>query len=302
MTTSQDVRDSAAVTAFWRALDLPGLIDVHTHFMPDRVMRKVWAYFDAAGPMLGRPWPIKYRHDDDERVTCCAGSGFAAFSSLFYPHKPGMAAWLNDWAAGVRRRRRPTACTPRPSTPSPTPLAYVRAAIGAGRRVFKAHVQVGDYDPADPLLDDVWGALAEARDPDRDPLRFRPAPGRFTGPAPIAQRAAPASAAAADHRAHGRPGVVEPFSTSSSAIRASASTRPWCSPTSSNACLRVPARGDAARLRDLGDRILLGSDFPNIPYPYAARARGAARPRPRRRLAARGLLRERRAVVLRPDE
>ena len=23
------------------------------------------------------------------------------------------------------------------------------------------------------------------------------------------------------------------------------------------------------RLRDLGDRVLLGSDFPNIPYPYA---------------------------------
>jgi uncharacterized protein len=23
------------------------------------------------------------------------------------------------------------------------------------------------------------------------------------------------------------------------------------------------------RLRDLGDRVVLGSDFPNIPYPYA---------------------------------
>lgn len=30
-----------------------------------------------------------------------------------------------------------------------------------------------------------------------------------------------------------------------------------------------PAGADAkARLADLGDRILLGSDFPNIPYPY----------------------------------
>ena len=35
------------VGAFWRELGLPGLIDVHTHFMPERVMAKVWAYFDA---------------------------------------------------------------------------------------------------------------------------------------------------------------------------------------------------------------------------------------------------------------
>lgn len=27
-------------------------------------------------------------------------------------------------------------------------------------------------------------------------------------------------------------------------------------------------RGELARLADLGDRILLGTDFPNIPYPY----------------------------------
>ena len=26
--------DTVAVTAFWRDLGLPGLVDVHTHFMP----------------------------------------------------------------------------------------------------------------------------------------------------------------------------------------------------------------------------------------------------------------------------
>jgi hypothetical protein len=37
---------AAEVTAFWSELGLDGLIDVHTHFMPANVMRKVWAYFD----------------------------------------------------------------------------------------------------------------------------------------------------------------------------------------------------------------------------------------------------------------
>ena len=45
-------------------------------------------------------------------------------------------------------------------------------------------------------------------------------------------------------------------------------TRRWRSPTSARRWRRsrppcVP------RLRDLRDKVLLGSDFPNIPYPYA---------------------------------
>ena len=47
------------------------------------------------------------------------------------------------------------------------------------------------------------------------------------------------------------------------------------------------------RLRDLGDKVLLGSDFPNIPYPYAHQLEVAGAPRPGRRLAARGLLGQR---------
>ena len=46
------------VPAFWRNLGLPGLADVHTHFLPERMQRRVWAHFDSAGPLIGRPWPI----------------------------------------------------------------------------------------------------------------------------------------------------------------------------------------------------------------------------------------------------
>jgi uncharacterized protein len=42
------------VPAFWRALGVPGLADVHTHFLPPRMLRKVWGYFDRAG--LGQAW------------------------------------------------------------------------------------------------------------------------------------------------------------------------------------------------------------------------------------------------------
>ncbi|MEU2529302.1 amidohydrolase, partial [Streptomyces sp. NPDC013087] len=42
-----DDRDRDDVVRFWQGLGLPGIIDVHTHFMPERVLSKVWAYFDS---------------------------------------------------------------------------------------------------------------------------------------------------------------------------------------------------------------------------------------------------------------
>ena len=41
----------------------------------------------------------------------------------------------------------------------------MRAALDAGARVFKVHLQVGRFTPADPLLDEVWGLLSEAKVP-----------------------------------------------------------------------------------------------------------------------------------------
>jgi cytosine/adenosine deaminase-related metal-dependent hydrolase len=35
--------EDADVPGFVEALGLPGLVDVHTHFLPDRVMDMVWA-------------------------------------------------------------------------------------------------------------------------------------------------------------------------------------------------------------------------------------------------------------------
>jgi hypothetical protein len=58
----------ADVTDWWGRLGIPGLFDVHVHFLPPPVMRKVRAQFDSAGPLIGRAWPLAYRGDDGERV------------------------------------------------------------------------------------------------------------------------------------------------------------------------------------------------------------------------------------------
>src|SRR5690606_19449846 len=95
-----DYADDAAYLAGLRErLALPGIVDVHTHFMPESVMNKVWAYFDSAGPLVGRPWPITYRDEEQVRLKTLRAFGVRAFTALVYPHKPDMAAWLNGWTA-----------------------------------------------------------------------------------------------------------------------------------------------------------------------------------------------------------
>jgi uncharacterized protein len=162
-------------------LGLTGMVDVHTHFMPRPVMDKVWAYFDQAGPLTGRPCPIAYRLEETERLQLLSDFGVVAFTSLVYPHKPGMATWLNQWAAGFASRT-PGCLHTATFYPEADTGSYVAEAIGSGARVFKAHVQVGDYDPNDPLLDQTWGQLQESGTPVLIHSGHGPAPGRFTDP------------------------------------------------------------------------------------------------------------------------
>ena len=86
------------VPNLWRALGLPGLFDVHVHFLPPNIQRAVWAVFDEAGPKIGRPWPIRYRGSAAERVEQLRALGVRRFGTMPYAHRPGVATYLNAWA------------------------------------------------------------------------------------------------------------------------------------------------------------------------------------------------------------
>ncbi|MER5810671.1 amidohydrolase family protein [Streptomyces sp. NPDC002033] len=254
-----------AVRAFRERLDLPGLVDVHTHFMPARVMEKVWDYFDAVGPLTGVAWPITYRHEEEQRVALLREFGVRAFTSMVYPHKPGMAAWLNSWAADFAART--PDCLPTATFfPEPDAPAYVRQAVAGGARVFKAHVQVGGYDPNDERLDAVWGLLAEAAVPTVIHCGSGPVAGKHTGPGPVARLL---------ERHPGLPLIVAHMGMPEYADFLDLADRhPGVRLDTTMVFTDFAERlsgfppGALGRLADLGDRILLGTDFPNIPYPY----------------------------------
>ncbi|MFI6648676.1 amidohydrolase family protein [Streptomyces sp. NPDC050529] len=259
-----DDRDD--VVRFRERLGLPGIIDVHTHFMPEQVLRKVWAYFDSVGPLTGMEWPIAYRHDEDERLALLRSFGVLRFTSMLYPHKAGMAPWLNGWAADFAGRV-PDCLHTATFFPEEGVEKYVAEAVEAGARVFKSHIQVGAYDPNDPLLEPVWGLLAEAGVPVVIHCGSGPAPGRYTGPEPIGRLLArhPRLRLIVAHM--GMPEYTEFLALAETyrEVRLD-TTMTFTDFTEDFIPFPVAERG---RLAALGDRILLGTDFPNIPYPYA---------------------------------
>jgi uncharacterized protein len=267
--------DDAEVPAFWQALGLPGLVDVHTHFMPQRLLDAVWAYFDRAGPLVGRPWPIRYRDSEDARVEQLRRMGVRRFTALNYPHRPGMAAGLNDWGAGFADQH-PDCLRSGTFYPEADAPAYVRRAVDAGTRVFKAHVQVGGYDPRDPLLDGVWGLLAEAGVPVIAHVGSGPvARTGTTGPGPTSDVLArhPRLVLVVAHL--GAPEYAEFLDLADRYSNVHLDTTMTHTAFFEEMAPFPPAL--RPRLVDLGDRILFGSDFPNIPYAYADQLTALAR-------------------------
>jgi uncharacterized protein len=241
--------------------------DVHTHFLPPRMQRRVWDHFDQAGPLIGRPWPITYRGTEQERVETLRRLNVRMFSALAYAHRPDMAADLNDWTLAFAART--PGCLPSATFfPERGVTAYAQEALDRGARIWKVHLQVGGFDPRLPELDEVWGLLAEAGAPVVVHAGSGPVAAGFTGPGPIGDvlRKHPRLAVIIAHA--GAPeyaGFLE-LAERYEQVRLD-TTMAF---TDFFEQMAPFPRDLRPRLRDLGlaGKVLLGSDFPNIPYPY----------------------------------
>jgi len=156
---------------------------------------------------------------------------------------------------------------------------YLRAALDAGARVVKVHLQVGNFDPRDPMLDAAWGMLADSGTPVVTHAGSGPTPGRFTGPGPIGE----VLGRHPDLRlivAHlGMPEVDGFLDLADRYPSVQLDTTMAFTDFSVGEATHAVELGRrlAPRLRDLQERILFGTDFPNIPHPYHHQLEALAR-------------------------
>ncbi|GAB2975890.1 amidohydrolase family protein [Nocardioides montaniterrae] len=252
------------VETFWAGLGLPGLLDLHVHFLPPPIERAVWRQFDEGGELIGGEWPILYRQPVQERVELLRSFGVRRFSTLPYAHKPGVAAYLNDWSRDFAREV-PEALWSATFYPEPSAGAYVAELLADGVEIFKLHSQVGGFHVDDPLLDDVWGTLADSGTPVMAHVGSGPVGTAYTGPdatARLLQRH-PGLRLVIAHL--GAPEVADFVALAEVYENVHLDTSMALAPGFGD-------RIDAAlvpRLGELGHRVVFGSDFPTLPFRYA---------------------------------
>jgi predicted TIM-barrel fold metal-dependent hydrolase len=246
-------------------LGLPGFFDVHAHFMPDRMQEAVWAHFDE---LDDPPWPILYRFDEDERMAALAKLGIVRHTALAYAHRPGVAAWLNQHTLALAARH-PQVVPTFTLYPEPEAPEYVAAALEAGGRCVKVHLQVGKFDLTDPRLTGAWAALERAGTPivmHVGAVDDGSGGEEFCGPEPVLRllERHPDLRPVVAHL--GAPDAVELLDRAGELPELRFDTAMAVIPT---AQIWTPPPWLGERLGELGDRILFGSDFPTLPRPLA---------------------------------
>jgi hypothetical protein len=133
--------------------------------------------------------------------------------------------------------------------------------------VFKVHVQVGRFDPRDPLLTPVWTRLEQTGTPVVIHCGSGPLAGEHTGPSPMAGllERFPGLQLVIAHL--GMPEYAAFLELAEQYERVHLDTTMFA--TDFTERLMPFDRSLLPRLAALRDKVLLGSDFPAIPYPYA---------------------------------
>ena len=145
------------IPGFLTALGLPGIVDAHVHFLPDRLQDAIWRWFDRLTP----PWPVTYRSSAQDRLAVLAAVGVRHHTALAYAHQPGMLRSLNDHTLGLAAAV-PAVIPTFTIYPEPGATAETARCLAAGGRAVKVHLQVGGFDATDPLLAGSWELLQEA--------------------------------------------------------------------------------------------------------------------------------------------
>ena len=135
---------------------LPPVVDAHVHLFPDRMFEAIWRWFDEHG------WPIRYKLRTPEVIAHLLDRGVSHIVALHYSHKPGVARGLNSYMAQiVAQEPRVTGL----ATVYPGEVdarAIVEEAFAMGLRGVKLHCHVQAFAPDIEAMAPVYEACVDA--------------------------------------------------------------------------------------------------------------------------------------------
>lgn len=238
------------------------VVDAHVHLFPDRVFDAMWGWFEEHG------WPVRYRLRAPDVLDFLRERGVARVVALHYAHRPGIARDLNAFVARTVHGRDDATALATVFPGEPEQVAILEEAFAMGLAGVKLHCHVQCMRPDDPALEPVWELCAD---------RGRPVvihAGRE--PKSPAYACDPHEVCAADRVGRvlsrwPRLKLVVPhlgadeFAAYAELLRRHDNL--WLDTTMAMAGY-FPVDPPAEILSIRPDRVLYGSDFPNLPYAW----------------------------------
>jgi uncharacterized protein len=244
---------------------LRGVVDAHVHLFPPRVLEAVWGWFDRHG------WPIRYRLHAEDGLRWLRDQGVTSVWGLHYAHSPGLARVLNAFVTELARRWPMVVPfgTVLPGEPEADRIV-AESLDDYGHAGLKLHCHVQKVAPDDPRLFPVYEALAErgriavvhaGREPSTDAYGFDCR--GLCGLAPVRRvvERFPSLKLVVPHLGQDqwREFLALLRDAPNLYLDSTMAVGGYLSPD-------VPMLAD---VEPVAGRLLFGTDFPNLPYPWA---------------------------------
>jgi predicted TIM-barrel fold metal-dependent hydrolase len=121
-------------------LDAP-IVDAHVHVFPDPVFEALWRWFERFG------WPVRYRLTTPMLLDHLFTRGISKVVALHYGHKPGISRSLNRYVAELARTDPRVIGLGTVLPGEPDAIAIVEEVAAAGLSGIKLHCHVQAFSP-----------------------------------------------------------------------------------------------------------------------------------------------------------
>jgi hypothetical protein len=241
---------------------LPEVIDAHVHLFPDNLFASIWQWFDKFG------WPIRYRLSSTEIIEFLLSHGVRHIVGLHYAHKPGVARELNAYMAQLRRSHQQLTAMATVYPGENNARQILTEAFNMGLSGVKLHCHVQCFDMLSSAMHAIYEACTENKKPlimhvGREPKSpaYPCDPYELCSAAKLEQviRAYPDLRVCVPHLG------ADEFESYRRLLENYDNL--WLDTTMTLAdYLPLDASPDLAQMR--ADRLIFGSDFPNLPYAW----------------------------------
>jgi predicted TIM-barrel fold metal-dependent hydrolase len=134
---------------------LPAVIDAHVHLFPDNLFASIWQWFEKFG------WPIRYRLKSSEAIEFLLSRGVRHIVGLHYAHRPGIAHELNAYMAKLCRNFTQLTGMATVFPGEDNARQILEEAFDNGLSGVKLHCHVQCFDMLGPAMHEIYRLCQE---------------------------------------------------------------------------------------------------------------------------------------------